>query len=87
MDIEQRLQRLQERYRRALSQAVVAKAEYFALAREPSATADSVQRAAARWQQIKARKRSIVASMVTMEQLARGIAPADLAESAHTITT
>jgi len=71
MDIEQRLQRLQERYRRSLSAAVVAKAEYFALAGAPYATSDSVQRAAAHWHQIEARKRSIAASMVTVEQLAR----------------
>jgi hypothetical protein len=83
MDIEQRLQRLQERYRRALSEAVGAKAEYFALACEPSATADSVQRAAARWQQIKARKRSIAASMRAMEQLVRSVAAGDRTESAH----
>ena len=71
MDIEQRLQRLQVRYLKALSAAVTAKAEYFALAGEPGATACSVQRAAVRWQQIEARKRSIVAGIETMDRLAR----------------
>ena len=71
MEIEQRLQRLHERYRNALSAAVAAKAEYFALAGEPSATAGSVQHAATRWQQIEARKRSIAASIQSMNRLAR----------------
>ncbi len=71
MDIEQRLQRLQERYRSALSAAVLAKAQYFSLAGEASATAAAVQRAAIHWQQIEARKKAIVARMVYVEQLAR----------------
>ena len=71
MDIEQRLQRLQERYRSALSAAVFAKAQFFSLADEASATAVAVQRAAIHWQQIEARKKAIVARMMYVEQLAR----------------
>jgi hypothetical protein len=38
MDIEARLRKLEARYRGALSAAVAAKANYLALAGEPSAT-------------------------------------------------
>jgi ABC-type transport system involved in cytochrome bd biosynthesis fused ATPase/permease subunit len=73
MDIEERLQRLQERYRVALSAAVVAKAQYFSMVGEPSVTRAALERASVRWQQIEARKRALVMRMAFVEQLARDL--------------
>ncbi len=63
MDIEVRLRRLESRYRAALSATIAAKAHYWALAGEPSATPAAIECANARWQQLDARKRTIAAQM------------------------
>ena len=67
MDIEARLRKLESRYRAALSAAVAAKANYLALAEEPSATPAAVARALALWKQLEARKREIAAQMGEVE--------------------
>jgi hypothetical protein len=72
MDIEVRLSRLESRYRAALGAAVAAKANYWALAGEPSATTDAVERARSRWEQLESRKRSITARMGELEALEEG---------------
>jgi len=59
---------LQDQYRRALSAAVVAKADYLAVAGAPSFNTYAVQRAAARWRRIEAHKRSIAADMAAAER-------------------
>jgi hypothetical protein len=69
MDIETRLRKLESRYRTTLSHAVAAKANYLALAGEPSATPAAVERANAHWQQLDARKREIAAQMGELEAL------------------
>jgi hypothetical protein len=69
MEIEDRLRKLEARYRTASSTAVAAKANYLALAAEPSATPPDVERAKALWQQYDARKRSIAAQMGELEAL------------------
>jgi hypothetical protein len=69
VDIEVRLRKLESRYRAALSAAVAAKANYLALAGEPSATPAAVDRAKSLWQQIESRKRTIAAQMGELESL------------------
>jgi hypothetical protein len=69
MDIEIRLRKLESRYRAALSGAVAAKANYLALAGEPSATPTAVDRAKCSWQQLEARKGAIAAQMSELEAL------------------
>jgi hypothetical protein len=71
MDIEVRLRRLESRYRAALSAAVAAKANYWALAGEPSAST-AIERAKSRWEQFESRKRSIAAQMGEFEALEDG---------------
>jgi hypothetical protein len=71
MDIDERLQRLQERYRVALSAAVVAKAQYFSMVGEPCVTKAAIERAHLRWQQIEVRKRALVMRIAFVEQLAQ----------------
>jgi uncharacterized protein YchJ len=60
---------LQDRYRRALSAAVVAKAQYLAVTDEPSCNAYTVQRAAARWQRIEGHKKALAADVAATELL------------------
>ena len=50
---------LQDKYRRALSGAVVAKARYLAVADEPSCNGYAVKRAAARWQRLERYKNAV----------------------------
>jgi hypothetical protein len=69
MDIEARLRQLEISYRAALGSAVVAKANYFALAGDPSALSAAVNRAKARWQQLDSRKQTVVAEMSELEEL------------------
>jgi hypothetical protein len=69
MDIEARLRKLEFRYRAALSAAVAAKANYLALAGEPSATPAAAQRAKSLWQQLESRKRTVTAQMGELEAL------------------
>jgi hypothetical protein len=70
MDIEARLRKLEARYRGALSAAVAAKANYLALAGEPSATPYAIERAKALWLEFDMRKRGIAAQMGELEALA-----------------
>jgi hypothetical protein len=70
MDIEARLRSLESRYRSALSASVAAKANYLALAGEPSATPYAIERAKALWQKFDTRKRAIAAQMGELEALA-----------------
>jgi hypothetical protein len=69
MQIEERLYRLENRYRAALSAAVVAKCEYFSIVGESSVTEAARRRAEARWQESEARKRALRARMAYVEQL------------------
>ena len=68
MNIEGRLRQLESNYRAALSATVVAKADYLALAGDPSALPAAVKRAKARWQQFDSRKQTIVAEMSELEE-------------------
>jgi hypothetical protein len=72
IDIEARLRRLESRYRAALGAAVAAKANYWALAGEPSATTAAIERAKSSWEQLETRKRSITAQMGELEELEDG---------------
>jgi hypothetical protein len=69
MDIEARLRKLESHYRAALSATVAAKANYLALAGEPSARPLAIQRAKSLWQQLDSRKRTIAAQMGELEEL------------------
>jgi hypothetical protein len=69
MDIEARLRKLESRYRAALSATVAAKANYLALAGEPSSTPAAIERANAHWRQLDARKRTLAAQMGELESL------------------
>ena len=69
LDIEARLRKLEFRYRAALSATVAAKANFLALAGEPSATTFAIERAKSQWQQLDARKRTIAAQMGELEEL------------------
>jgi len=69
MDIENRLRKLESRYRSVLSATVAAKANYLALAGEPCATPAAVERAQSLWQQVDARKRAIAVQMDELETL------------------
>lgn len=69
MDIENRIRRLEQRYRAAFSSAVAAKAHYMALAGEPSSSAIAVKRADEQWTQWEARKKTLVAQMDSLERL------------------
>ena len=57
----------QDKYRRALSAAVVAKARYLAVVDQPSCNAYAVRRAAARWQRLENDKRSVAADLAAAE--------------------
>jgi hypothetical protein len=69
MDIEVRLRKLEFRYRAVLSATVAAKANYLALAGEPSAIPFAIEQAKSHWQQLDARKRTIAAQMGELEEL------------------
>lgn len=69
MDIEGRLRQLEYHYRRALSAAVAAKANYLAVAGQPSALPPTVARAQERWQQLDGLRRGIAQEMVELEEL------------------
>ena len=69
MDIEVELQRLESRYRAALSAAVAAKAHYLALVGEPSATPRAIEAAKSRWMLFDSKKRAIAARMGEVEEM------------------
>jgi hypothetical protein len=69
MDIEARLRQLESQYRAALSATVAAKANYLALAGEPSTLPAAVTRARVRWQQLDLRKQTLVTEMGRLEEL------------------
>lgn len=69
MDIEDRLRKLEIRYRAASSAAGAAKAHYRALAGEPSASLRDVERAKANWRRLDARRQEISSRMGEFEAL------------------
>ena len=69
MDFEDRLKKLQTTFTYALSNSVTAKARYLALVDQPGATPAAVALAKMTWQQFEARKASLVAQMVALEEL------------------
>ncbi len=71
MDIEDRLRKLEMRYRAASNAAMAARANYLALLGEPSTTASAVERAKAQWQRLDCRKQGIAARMGEVEELER----------------
>jgi hypothetical protein len=70
MDIEERLRKLEARYRAASSAVVAAKANYFALASTPSAAPSAIEQAKSHWQRLDARNRMIAAQMGELETIA-----------------
>jgi hypothetical protein len=68
IDIEARLGKLESRYRAALSATVAAKANYLALAGEPSATPASIERAQLQWKKLDARKHAIAVQLGELEE-------------------
>ena len=73
MNVEAQLRQLESNYRAALSATVVAKANYLALAGDPSALSAAVRRAKVRWQQLDARKRGIASQMGEIEDIEFGL--------------
>ena len=69
MDIEDRLKKLQLLFTQALSGAVSAKARYLSIAADRTSTPAAVARAKMTWQQLEARKTTIIARMVALEEL------------------
>jgi hypothetical protein len=69
MDVEERLRKLETRYRAASSAALAARAHHLALAAEPSALPAAVERAKAQWLKLDTRKRGIAARMGEVEAL------------------
>ena len=69
MDIEARLRHLESHYRAALSATVAAKANYLALAGDPSTLRAAVGSAKIRWQQLDLSKQTLVAEMEKLEEL------------------
>jgi hypothetical protein len=69
MDIEARLRQLEFFYRAALSATIAAKANYLALAGDPSTLPAAVRRARVRWQQLELSKPTLVAEMGKLEEL------------------
>ncbi len=59
MNIEAQLRKLESHYRTAVSATIAAKANYLAIAGEPSATPPAIERAKNLWQRLDARKRAI----------------------------
>ena len=69
MDFEDRLKKLQSLFTYALSNTVTAKARYLAVVEDPSATASAVALARINWSRLEARKTTIIAEMVALEEL------------------
>jgi hypothetical protein len=69
VDIEGRLRQLEYHYRSALSAAVAAKANYLALASEPSVLPPAVVRAQERWRQLDGLRCGIAHEMADLEEL------------------
>ena len=69
MDIEDRLHQLEFHYRRAVSAAAEAKAHYFALAGEPSASIAALSATKDQWQQLESCKQDLAARMSELESL------------------
>jgi hypothetical protein len=69
VDIEGRLRQLEYHYRRALSAAVAAKADYLAVAGQPGTLPPTIARAQERWQQLDALRRGIAHEMAELEEL------------------
>jgi hypothetical protein len=69
MDIEEKLRKLEIRYRSASSAAAAAKASYEALTAEPQATAAARDQAKQRWQLQDERRRSISLQIDDLEAL------------------
>jgi hypothetical protein len=69
VEIEDRLNALESRYRTTLSATVAAKAHYLALLDEPSATSESCNRGRQRWEDLETRKQGIAARMGEVEDL------------------
>ena len=69
MDIEEKLRKLESRYRSASSAAAAAKATYEALAAEPQATAAAREQTKQRWQMLDERKRNISLQIDDLEAL------------------
>ena len=69
MDVEQRLRKLESKYRATLSAAVAAKAHHLALAGEPSSTPRAIEQAKMRRDELEARKKALVAQMGELEML------------------
>jgi len=61
---------LRSRYRAVFAATIVAKAQYFVLEEEPSASAAAVERAAAYWRELDARKHTLAAQIEQLEALA-----------------
>jgi hypothetical protein len=70
VEIEDRLNALESRYRTTLSATAAAKAHYLALLDEPNATPESRKRARRRWENLESRKQSIAARMGEVEDFA-----------------
>jgi hypothetical protein len=69
MDIEQRLRKLESKYRATLGAAVASKAHYLALAGEPGSMPRAVEQAKLHWQELEARKKAVAAQMGELEML------------------
>jgi predicted nucleic acid-binding Zn-ribbon protein len=67
--IENRLRKLESRYRHALSAAVAAKARYLALHGESSSTAAAVARAKTEWHTLESQRAQFAAQMRELEEL------------------
>jgi hypothetical protein len=72
VDIDIRLRALEFRYRAVLSATSAAKANYLALAGEPSTTPFAIERAKLRWQHLDVRKRTIGAQLGEVQELEQG---------------
>jgi hypothetical protein len=69
MNIENRLRKLESRYRVALSASVAAKARFLALRGESGSIAAAIGRAQAAWQTLESRKAFLAAQMAELETL------------------
>jgi hypothetical protein len=72
MDIEERLRKLEVRYRAASGAASGAKALYLALAAEPTASPAQIARAKENWQRLDVKKREIASRLGEIESLESG---------------
>jgi hypothetical protein len=68
-DIDSGLRRLEARYRKALSRAVAVKAQYLALAGNPSATPAAIEHARLRWEFMQLRRRTLARHMALIETM------------------